>query len=83
MSYHLFGMKQIAAHLGVTRNTVEKWRTRHSLFMYWRQNPATNRLCWYSNTALLLAWEMARARQDIQAARARQAGHAPMVDLDG
>ena len=70
MSYY-YGLVVIARRLGVSRNTVLAWYERHSFLMYRRR--IGPRRMWYTNDALITAWEVARCRAE---RRARLEGRA-------
>ena len=52
-----WGQQAIAARLSVSETTVEHWRRTRGLLMYARRKPGSPRLWWYSNDALIVAWE--------------------------
>lgn len=69
MSDHV-GLMAIARRLGVSRNTVLAWHEAQGLLMYRRR--IGPRSVWYTNDALLTAWEIARCKVELQARRERR-----------
>jgi hypothetical protein len=56
------GLEAIAGRLGESRNTVLAWYKRSAFLMYRRRSGP--RWIWYTNAALIFAWEMARGRAE-------------------
>ena len=65
-----FGLHQIAARLGVSRNTVLNMYERYGLFMFRRR--VGPRWVWFTNDALLTLWTLGRIKLDRQAWRERR-----------
>jgi len=76
---HYYGREAIAARVGITRATLDTYLQRHGFLAYKRKVGHT--WMWYSNEALITAWEIARCR--VQARRStdeRQARQAAKAD---
>ena len=73
------GWWQIAKRLGISIPTARKWHRDLGLLVYRRNLPTAAskraRWHWYTNDPLILAWEIAKARVDHQAAYGRGPRH--------
>ena len=79
---HYYGLEAIGARLGVSRYTVRVWILDDQLLAYRRRAPRGLRRMWYSNEALLLAWEIARSRQHVHEAAQRYRYRDQRADVD-
>jgi uncharacterized protein YjcR len=52
-----FGVNAIAARMGVDPVTIRRWHRRRNFLIYRRWNTVSKRQVWYTNDALIFAWE--------------------------
>ena len=57
-------MKAIADRLDVSIGTVQRWRDRGHVLLYYRSGKGQNRRAWYTNDELITLSEIARCRED-------------------
>ena len=58
-----WGLKAIGARMEVNERTIERWHRRHPAFLMYRRRRGKHRY-WFTNDALIHAWELARSRHD-------------------